>query len=136
MSLLKSSADRVIANAPIIINRDSELYQRYWKQRLPRRVSTKTIQSEEEEDSEKVVAAAVQQLLAEEELINSVPESLPLVQIEDEKDEDVNQVDNQAQASILDETVVKQDRQSGPNQVYLSKMWNCRKKELLEIESL
>ena len=41
MSLLKTSADRVIANAPIIINRDSELYQRYWKQRLPRRVSIK-----------------------------------------------------------------------------------------------
>ena len=105
----------MIANAPIIINRDSELYQRYWKQRLPRRVSTKLIQSEEED--EVAVVVAEQQLLTEEELTNSVPESLPLVQIEDEKDDDVSLVDNQAQASILDETVVKQDRLSGPNQV-------------------
>ncbi len=36
-SLLKTSAERAAANAPIIVNRDSELYKNYQQQRLPRR---------------------------------------------------------------------------------------------------
>lgn len=36
-SLLKDSAERAAANAPIILNRNSHLFKRYWLQRLPRR---------------------------------------------------------------------------------------------------
>ena len=90
MSILKSSSDRVIANAPIIINRDSELYQRYWKQRLPRRVSIKAIQSEEDDVGNVVEVQKVddddktsQEQSNDVEVIGVVGESLPLVQDED-----------------------------------------------------
>ena len=36
-SLLKTSAERAAANAPIILNRDSQLFRQYQQQRLPRR---------------------------------------------------------------------------------------------------
>ena len=36
-SLLRNSAERAAANAPIIINRDSQLFKNYQQQRLPRR---------------------------------------------------------------------------------------------------
>ena len=36
-SLLKTSAERAQANAPIILNRDSQLFRQYQQQRLPRR---------------------------------------------------------------------------------------------------
>ena len=36
-SLLKTSAERAAANAPIILNRDSQLFKQYQQQRLPRR---------------------------------------------------------------------------------------------------
>ena len=136
---MKSSADRVIANAPIIINRDSELYQRYWKQRLPRRVSIKAILSAEESSDEIEENQKVQNEIissqTEEELINSIPESLPLVQAEvsrDDEDVDNNNNDksdnkdshdNQALPSNIDETVIKQDQQVGQNQVTFQSTW-------------
>ena len=123
----------MIANAPIIINRDSELYQRYWKQRLPRRVSIKAILSAEESSDEIEESQKVQNEIisshTEEELTNSIPESLPLVQAEvsrDDEDVDNNNndknnnkdsQDNQALPSNIDETVIKQDQQVGQNQV-------------------
>jgi hypothetical protein len=36
-NLLKNSAERVAANTPIILNRDSKLFKNYWQQRVPRR---------------------------------------------------------------------------------------------------
>ena len=36
-SLLRNSAERALANAPIIINRDSQLFKNYQQQRIPRR---------------------------------------------------------------------------------------------------
>ena len=99
----------MIANAPIIINRDSELYQRYWKQRLPRRASIKSIlnSQEDEADSENqkvqneiLFQEVLNQQQAQEEELNNlvpniqeqVPNSLPLVQeqVPNNDDEDIN----------------------------------------------
>ena len=116
VSLLKSSADRVIANAPIIINRESELYQRYWKQRLPRRVSLKSILNSQEEDlenqkvqNELLFQEVLSQQQAQEEELNNlvpnslileqVPNSLPLVQEQDPQSGSDDDANNSAQVN-------------------------------------
>ncbi len=53
-SLLRNSAERAAANAPIIINRDSQLFKKYQQQRLPRRADPHNKVSIFREDIEQI----------------------------------------------------------------------------------